>query len=155
MAERKVTKEVTDSSVKFKFATGEEVEVKPSDFPKEIQRALMLNGISQKLGDSYAGEDADKCYPIFNAVLDALKEGKWSRSGGGGGGARVSQIVEALARAAGVSVEEAIQKYATLSDEEKKGVRALPAVKKALNEIKLEKIQKELEASGDVEPIQL
>ena len=78
---------VGDDGVTFTFATGETEVVKPADLPAEIQKQLMLHGLSQKLGDSYSGEDADKCHAVFTGVLKNLTEGSWSaRSGGGGGG---------------------------------------------------------------------
>ena len=88
MAEKKVSKTVSDTAVTFEFATGEVEEVSPSDLPAEIQKQLILHGLSQKLGDSYSGEDADKCHAIFSGVLKNLVEGNWSARSGGGGAPR-------------------------------------------------------------------
>ena len=160
MAEKKVAKTVGESSVTFEFATGETVEVNPGEFPAEIQRQLMLHGVSQKLGDSYSGEDADKCHSIFAGVLKNLQEGNWTARSGGGGSPRISQLAEALSRATNQPVEACVEKLAAMDDETKKAVRNHAQVKAALAEIKLEKAQADAkaaaeEAGGDVAPLEI
>lgn len=159
MGERKVSKTVTDEGVKFEFATGEVVEVKCGDFKGDIQKQLMLHGLSQKLGDSYSGEDSDKCHTIFQGVLKNLSEGNWSARAGGGGAGRISQLAAALARAAGEPIEKCVEKLSEMDDATKKTVREHPAVQAALAEIKLEKAQADAEKLkkelGDIEPINL
>ncbi len=162
MAEKKVSKELTETGVKFTFATGEVVEVEPKSLSADIQRHLILHGLSQKLGDAYSGEDADKCHAAFQGVLKNLQEGKWSDRAGGGG-PRISQLAEALSRATKQDVQLCVEKLAGMSDEEKKAVKGHPQIVVALAEIKLEKaqadakrIQDELKAGGgEVAPLQL
>lgn len=139
MAERKVGKTVNDDSVTFDFATGENVEVKIKDISSDIQKQLMLHGLSQKLGDSYSGEDADKCHTIFQGVLKNLTEGNWSARSGGGSAPRISQLAEALSIATEKTVEECVTVLSEMDDEAKKTVRGHPAVQSALAEIKLRK----------------
>lgn len=142
MADRKVTKEVDDQAgnIVFTFATGEVETVDVSAFSGEIQKQLLLHGASQKLGDSYSGEDADKCHAIFVGVLKNLTDGNWSARSGGTGSPRISQLAEALSRAVpGESVEACVEKLSAMDDETKKAVRGHPAVQAALAEIKLEK----------------
>lgn len=145
MAEKKVSKTINeDGTLSFEFATGEVVDVNPGDFSNEIQKQLLIHGVSQKLGDSYSGEDADKCHVIFSGVLKNLTEGNWSARAGGGGGARISQLAEALSRASdGETVETCVETLSSMSDEEKAAVKKHPAVQAALAEIKLEKAQAE------------
>jgi hypothetical protein len=158
MAEKKVSKTINeDGTLTFEFATGETENVNPSDFTPEIQAQLTLHGASQKLGDSYSGEDADKCHAVFVGVLKNLTEGNWSARSGGGGAPRVSQLAEALARETGKTVEECVEKLSGLDDDKKKAVRAHPAIQARLAEIKLEKAQaqaeqmkKDLADGGDV-----
>ena len=148
MAERKVTKSVDSEAgtITFEFeATGETEVVKVADFPNEIQAELMLHGASQKLGDSYSGEDADKCHAIFSGVLKNLIEGNLSARSGGGGAPRISQLAEAVARVSGSDVADVIEQLAGMDDETKKGVRAHPQIQAALAEIKLEKAQADAE----------
>lgn len=144
MADRKVTKtvDVDAGSITFVFATGETETVDVTTLPAETQKQLMLHGASQKLGDSYSGEDADKCHTIMMGVVKNLTEGTWSaRSGGGGGSPRISQLAEALSRAAGEPLDACVEKLSAMDDDVKKQVRAHPAVQAALAEIKLEKAQ--------------
>lgn len=133
------------------------VEVSPKDFTPEIQRQLMIHGLSQKLGDSYAGEDADKCHAIFTGTLKSLTDGTWSSRSGGGGGPRISQLAEAFSRAVGQPVEACVSKLAEMTDDQKAAVRKHPQVVSALAEIKLEKAKadakkaKEASKAGDPE----
>ena len=161
MADRKVTKSVDDEkgTIAFVFASGETETVDVAKLPAEIQKQLMLHGASQKLGDSYSGEDADKCHTIFKGVLKNLVEGNWSARSGGGGSPRISQLAEALSRAAGETVEACVEKLSEMDDDTKKQIRAHPAVQAALAEIKLEKATAEaakLKAElGDVPALKL
>lgn len=146
MADRKVSKtvDVDTGTITFVFATGEEETVDVTKLPAETQKQLMLHGASQKLGDSYSGEDADKCHTILMGVLKNLQEGTWSaRAGGGGGSPRISQLAEALHIVTGQPVEDMVEKLSAMDDETKKGVRAHPQVQAALAQIKLEKAQKD------------
>jgi len=139
MAEKKVSKAVSDTAVTFEFATGEVVEVSPKDFSGDIQKQLMLHGLSQKLGDSYSGEDADKCHSIFTGVLVNLNEGNWSARAGGGGSPRISQLAEALALETGETVEKCVEILSAMDDDKKKAVRVHPAIQVQLSQIKLKK----------------
>lgn len=141
MADRKVTKTVDSEkgTIEFVFASGETEVVDVSKLPPAIQKELMLHGASQKLGDSYSGEDADKCHTIFGGVLKNLVDGNWSARSGGGGSPRISQLAAALAKAVGETVEACVEKLSAMDDETKKSVRAHPQVQAALAQIKLEK----------------
>ena len=160
MAEKKVSKSVSDTAVTFSFATGEEVAVSPKDFSNEIQAQLMLHGLSQKLGDSYSGEDADKCHSIFTGVLANLAEGNWSARAGGGGAPRISQLAEALARETGEDVAKCVETLAAMDDDKKKAVRSHPAIQVQLSQIKLEKAAADAEKlraelGDDIAPLTL
>ena len=160
MAEKKVSKSVSDTAVTFEFATGEVKEVSPKDFSSDIQKQLMLHGLSQKLGDSYSGEDADKCHAIFTGVLANLTDGNWSARAGGGGAPRISQLAEALARETGEPVDKCVETLAAMDDDKKKAVRSHPAIQVQLSQIKLEKAAADAEKlkaelGDDVAPLTL
>lgn len=142
MAERKVSKTVREdlSGVDFEFHDGAVMEVNVADLPADIVKQLVVHGVSQKIGDSYAGEDAENCMTIAQATLKNLLDGNWSTRTGGGG-PRISQLAEALARCTGQEVSACVAKIAEMSDDDKKAVRAHPKVQAALAEIKLEKAQ--------------
>jgi len=139
MAETKVKKTVEeDGSITFEFASGETEKVSPGDFSAEIQKQLMTHGLSQKLGDSYSGEDTDKCHAVFLGVKKNLEDGNWSARSGGGGGPRVSQLAAALARVTGEPIEKCVEKLSALDDDKKKAVQAHPDIQLAIAEIKQE-----------------
>lgn len=156
--EKKVSKTVREdkSGIDFEFADGSTLEVNVADIPEDIKQHLVIHGLSQKIGDSYSGENAENCFTIADTVYKSLKEGKWSARTGGAGGPRISQLAEALSRATGQDVSECVSKIAEMTDEEKAGLRAHETIKAKIAEIKLEKAQADAEAaqaavaSGDV-----
>lgn len=121
---------------------------------------LAVHGLSQKLGDSFAGaasEDNPLTYAKERvaAVIEQLLAGDWRVTGVGG--PRVTLLARALARATGQTVEAAVEvltdKEAELDNGETKkadnpwkqwqaSLRGQPAVKAATSEIKLEDAKK-------------
>ena len=97
-----------------------------------------MHGLSQKLGDSYAGADIAESFGRCSAVAGDLKDGNWSTRVAASG-PRTTQLAEALAAATGKTLEEAAAKLETLDEEGKKGLRAHPQIKVQLAEIKAKK----------------
>jgi hypothetical protein len=145
MAEKKVTKSIAEdnSGVGFTFADGSVLTANLSELSDEMRTQLALHGLSQKIGDSYAGEDAENCETIAGKVWEQLVEGNWSVRTGGGAGPRISQLAEALSRATEESVQDCVAKIADMDDETKKSVRSHPTIKAHLAQIKLEKAEAE------------
>lgn len=120
------------------------------DLDEAIQAQGLAHGISQKLGDSYAGLDTpEEAFAACQGVLEQLLAGNWRTGGGGGGGPRVSQLAAALARIQGAPIEEAQKVVENLSDDQKKALRKSAVVKKAIAEIQLEASNKEIEEGGE------
>ena len=157
----------SDPAVKIVFPDGSEHVSRLSDFKPEVVIRLALHGLSQKLGDSYAGA-ADEENPLGYAkesvtdVHGQLVNGDWRVTGTGG--SRITLLARALARATGQTVEAAqgvIDVKAEYGDDGKpseagkaflKAVRADAAIKAAVAEIKLEDAQKakaKLGATGE------
>jgi hypothetical protein len=145
--ERKVSKEVTDAGVNFEFHDGATLECTLSELPEDMVMKLALHGLSQKVGDSYSGEDAANCQTIAETTWKTLMEGNWS-SRSGGGGPRISQLAEALARATGKEVQECVATIAEMDDDTKKDLRAHPQIKALIAEIKLEKAKADQEKAS-------
>lgn len=142
--EVKATKSVKEdySGVVFTFAHDDSVlEVNVADLPDEIKYALLCHGIAQKIGDSYASVDAGQARTAAEAVFEALKGGKWTQRTEGSSGPKTSQLAEALADVTGRELDECVVKIATMSDDEKKALRAHPQVAAAMAAIKLQKAQ--------------
>ena len=144
MAEKKVSKTFDGENsdiMNFEFhQTGEKVSVNINDIPADIISRLAMHGLSQKLGDCYAGADDGEHYGRFAAVLKDLTEGNWSTRVASGS-PRTTQLAEALAAATGKTLEEAAAKLETLDEDAKKGLRAHPQIKVELANIKARKAQ--------------
>lgn len=139
--EKKVEKTVTATGVEFNFlGTDTELAIDISTLPEDIITKLAIHGLSQKLGDSYAGADAKDCEACVQGVLKNLQDGQWKAAREGGGGTtRISLLAAAVARVQGLEVADCVEKIAGLDDEQKKGLRANGKVKAAMAAIQAEK----------------
>lgn len=104
---------------------------------------LALHGAGQKIGDSYAGAASDENPLEFakTAVRETIAQiyaGTW-RVGGGGGGPRINELAQAMARATGETLEAMVEFVGAMTDEEKKVYRKKPKVAAKLAEIAAEK----------------
>jgi len=133
---KKASKTIEGDIVKFEFSTGQTLEADLNKLPDEMKLKLALHGLSQKLGDSYAGAEDGEAYECANKVLEDLVAGNWSSRVAGAGSPRTTMLAEALALAANVTVEEAVAKIADMDDEKVKAIRNHQVVKAKLAEIK-------------------
>lgn len=145
MAKQQVCKKsVSDEAVTFAFTdNGEAVTVHLGQFSPDMQQRFALHGISQKLGDSYSGADGspEVARSMFNDTLAAVLNGEWTVRGEAG--PRVSMLAEALSRAMGIAIEEAVETVNGLDDDAKKKLRAHKAIKAATVAIKQDRLEKE------------
>ena len=139
-------------SVTFTFANGNSRTVKVLDLPQQIRDMLMLHGLSQKGGDSYSGaESVSEAEEKFNSTIDQLIAGDWTIGRSATGGI----WVDALAAAAGVSREEALEKWNAADSDTRKSLKAHPAIKAAKAKIELERAKAKAEAAGEAGEIDL
>ena len=139
-----------------------------AELTPEMVIQAALHGVSQKVGDSYAGalkatEGLDTTPEAWSIqrVKDSAKQirgNDWNLRTGGGGPA-VTDLAYAIAEATGSTVDEVAAKLAALEGDEgkevKKGLRANPQVAAILARIKAEratKKQKELDAKAAEAP---
>ena len=154
MVDKVINVEAQTVSFKFEDETVQTVEVSKLD-PAMVVR-LVLHGISQKCGDSYAGANKEPNPLAFAkaSVAEVIKQlfaNEWRAPRSGDGGPRVSDLALAVARVTGKTIEEIVGLLDVMEDEEKKVLRAKPKVALALNTIKAEKLaakQKELLAAA-------
>jgi hypothetical protein len=106
-------KEIRDdfSGVDFNFSDGTVLTMMVANVPQSLHNQLMCHGLSQKIGDSYAGVKGNVADAIDNAqtVIELLTAGEWSEKKEGVA-ARPSRIVKAAMIAyteAGKAVDEA------------------------------------------------
>ena len=147
---KKAEKDTTDAGVTIKFTHDDQVlEAKLEDIPEEIVTKLAIHGLSQKLGDSYAGADAEHCFAAAKGVLESLVAGKWSqRREGSGSGPRISQLAEALAEVTQKPVADCVEKIAAMDDDTKKSLREHAKIKAAIARIKVKRAQAEAEKAA-------
>lgn len=141
------------------FTSGEEsiAAITLADLPADIVTRLAVHGLSQKIGDSYAG--AASAERPFAYAVEAIKEtiaqlvkGEW-RVAAVGGGPRATLLARAIARATGAALDSIMATIAgkeeELSEDDYKAflkaLRADPAVKQATAAIKLEDAAAEAE----------
>lgn len=139
-------KEISEVGVVFKFEDGKDFTALLDGIPQEIVNRLALHGMSQKLGDSYASAMSIKeAREGVTALYNALKEGSWTLRGESG--PRITVWVQALARAAKVTEEEALKKWDEMKEEDRKALKNHPGMKAAKAEIDLEKAQKAMQGA--------
>ena len=135
-----------DGFVRFEFADGEFLQCALDDITaSDIRDKLALHGISQKVGDSYAGaESIQEARMAAESVWRNLTNGLWAVKAAKGG-----KIVEALHRATGKPFETCLEKFLLMTEEAKKGLRKHPDIKRALAEIEAERAAAMADAAGD------
>lgn len=95
-------------SLSFAFTDGPTSEIVLSDLSADVLKAAAAHGLSQKLGDSYAGKDGDEAVEAFGTVLEQLKGGEWIKVGEGVGTrpSMVADAIKAALEASGETVDE-------------------------------------------------
>lgn len=154
MATKVCDKTIGDASVRFAFTNGKVLECEFVALPPAIERACVLHGISARVGDTYANaashpDPVEWAYQTACATWQAMCGGEWSQR-------RDSPaLAEALSRASGRTIDEAIAAIATLDDATKKKLAKTPAIKLALAQIAVERAQAKLgsEAAIDIETL--
>ena len=128
------------SGVTIAFADGKPLTVNLADLPDEMVGHLALHGLSQKLGDSYSGEqDIASARALAAAVAERLREGNWKAVREGGGGGRISDLAQALSNVTGQPLEECVTKLADMEKDQKSGLRKHPKIKAELAKIAAER----------------
>ena len=83
-------------SITFAFANGVNEVLSPSDFDEDMRHCFTLFGMSEKLGNAYAGAtSADEAAEWFLALLETIKAGDWTEERGEGG-PRVGDVATAI-----------------------------------------------------------
>ena len=145
-------------TIGFDFGDAGESSVSLSDLPANIVANLAVHGLSQKLGDSYAGaktatadteiDPNEWCKAQMESVFDQLKDGNWTvRVAGAGTVTDLARAME-IAMDGEFSLDQCVEKLSETSKEEKAELRKHPAVKKELDAIKLARQAAKAEASA-------
>lgn len=158
MAEKKASKTIEGDVITIAFSTGETLVTDLGQIPQDIQHRLAMHGLSQKLGDSYAGADDEERFGKADGVAKDLLDGNWSTRVAAGS-PRTTQLAEALAAATQKTIEEAITKLEEMEDDAKKQLRKHPLIVQELSKIKAKKATEDAEkaakAAATAEPLVL
>lgn len=122
----------------------------------DVQKGLIINGMTQKLNDSHAGaKSADEAHKWTAETLQMLTDGKWTVRVPGEGGPRGGEFYKAVAEFRSISEAEARDKIAALVEDlvdedttEKSAyakvrtaiLKKYPAIQDILNRMKAEKL---------------
>lgn len=162
MPKKKV--DIEAKSVTIEFENGETRTLALSDLSEAMVIRAALHGLSQKMGDSYAGAKDEPDPVAFSIasvsdVVKALIAGDWRAATTGTGGSRVSDLAKAVAEVTGKPIEEIVETLAEMSDDQKKPIKDNPHVKAALTRIKaqaaMERAQKAAAATKDAPALAL
>lgn len=93
---KKVSK-VVDGNVLKIVAAGEEKVYDSSVFSDAIKHNLMMHGLSQKLGDCFAGKETDEGVALADKTYEALVKGEWTMRMPAAEKITKKQVVEAFA----------------------------------------------------------
>ena len=100
------------ASLEFRFESGETIVVELGTIAENCVRAATWHGLSQKLGDTYAGKDASDAAEEVQTLLERLQSGDWvkAREGAGPRPTLVSAAIVAALEAEGQTVDQAREK---------------------------------------------
>lgn len=135
------------------FSNGETVEFDGALVEDELTRhRLFMHGASQKIGDSYASVKGDHKQAKANAeeVINLLYSGEWTGEREGGG-PRLAELAEAIAKIKGVDVERARAAVEAATKEERETWRSNAKVKATVAQIRAERAAANLEKVGEQE----
>lgn len=137
----------------FKFTDGTERKVSLNSIGEKCKGAALWHGLSQKLGDSYAGAKGEVQTAIenFDTVLERLGNDDWVQQGEGPG-TRPSMVADAIKAALEKGGQEVTEeRYAkireTIKDKDnRKAALAIPEVAVEYERLKVEAAQERLAA---------
>jgi hypothetical protein len=137
---------ITNDHITFNWADETSTKVAFADFSDAMNTRATQHGYSQKLGDSYSGaKSIGEAKACFNSVLNGLLGDDWNQGGGSTGGI----MVEALAKVAGATFEEALEAWNGYDDDKRKALAKDPQVKLAKAEIELARAKAKVTESDD------
>lgn len=126
----------------FRFNGGGVHSVKLSEFSEEIRTCLGWNGLSQKLGDVYAGDDnAEDAEESFETALERLRAGEWvkAREGVGPSPTLIFEAIKAAKAEANMPYDEAATKEKYKTKEARDTVLKVPQIKAHYERLRAER----------------
>jgi hypothetical protein len=137
--------------VTFTFGNGEVVTCDSNQIPEDTRKQLMLHGISQKVGDSFAGVKGNYAEGIGNAkdTVTQLLAGVWKAAREDDARPRLAELAEAIARIKQVPLEAATKAVEAGTEDQRKAWRSNAKVKAVIAQLRAEKAAAALEQAGE------
>jgi hypothetical protein len=135
-------KTMNGSVATFTFGDGEVLTIDLDSVPEQTQTDLRDHGALQKIGDSYAsaGGDYNFAKAAASKVIANLLNGEFNTGRQSGEGKqKIGELATALAALQGKDVGEITLALEAATDEQKKQLRAHPAVKAKIASLRAEK----------------
>ena len=133
------------SGVDFVFSHGETLAVNINELSEKTVNQLVCHGISQKIGDSYAGADSvEDAHKSANEMSVRLAAGEWKTVRSGGAAKTPTLLVEAMMRALNRSHEDVVELLEDKSTEDRSALQNHQQIKPFILEVKIELEQAKL-----------
>jgi hypothetical protein len=146
------TKAITEdgNGIQVNFTDGNSVVVFLSDLSEDIRDKLALHGLSQKLGDSYAGEpEVSVAFSCASNVAKRLAEGNWNAVREGGGGGKVSDLALALGAETGKDIAACVEAIDAMDKTQRSGLRKHPRIAARLAQLAADRAAKKAEKAQE------
>lgn len=139
------------SGIDFTFAHGAVITIDLADLPESIVTQFVLHGISQKVGDSYAGcKTPEEAHEKAAALVERVKAGDWKTVRASGGSKRSSMLLEAMVLATGQSEDECRTVLDGMDEDQQKALKDHPAIKAQMAVIRAKRAaEKAAEATAE------
>lgn len=129
--------------VTFYVRNGASIVVELDKIPAEVQRALTLHGIAQKVGDDAAGVDEpEDIASAFETMREQLYAGQWTTERAKGEFTGATIFIKAVAEVTSQSMEKVKEILAKLSPSDKAQLKANAKVKSVIDRLEAEKLAK-------------
>lgn len=127
--------------IKFYFSSGT---MRTFECPAELLAKAAAHGLSQKIGDSFAGVDSvDDCILAFDEMAERLGKGEWNAEREVGAGVSGSSVLaRAIAEFTGQPLEAVKEKLKTYTPKQKTAMRQSASLKPIIDRIEAEKVKK-------------
>lgn len=128
--------------LELRFASGGVVTCTVTELAEDMQRAAAFHGLSQKIGDTYAGKDADDALEGAEALWERIQEGHWvaERESAGPRTSLLEEAIKAACGAIGQPVAENLSEMLKgMDDAARKGLLADARVRAQYERIRAER----------------
>lgn len=129
-------------TLQFTFNGGGVHRVTLLEIPSTLHGILAMHGLSQKLGDTYAGDESvADAEESLTTMLERLKAGEWvsDRTGLGPSPVLILEAIKAAKADAGLPHDEAAAKEKYKTKEEREKALSVPAVKSHYERLRAER----------------